>query len=168
MGYHDSLIRPRPQRSRLLLPYSRLPRFPQTPPGIVALELIPQHRYQWGRALSATIELAATQASISPSDVGLIGFSLGGHLAHRLRSHVRVLVSFFAPLLDGLGPKGNLRSAQLHHGTSDQTPGTGFENAGIIQQVLLAEGASVDFNAYPGAGHGFNSDDEANRIAQEL
>jgi dienelactone hydrolase len=141
--------------------------FTKTAPGIEALELIPQRRSQWEQALSAAIDQAAAQASVPASSVGLVGFSLGGHLCLRLRHRVKVLVSFFAPVLDGLGSAGTLRVAQIHHGTADSTPGTGYENAGVIQKLLQSEGATVDLHAYPGAGHGFSGADAANQQARQ-
>ncbi|HBH74170.1 MAG TPA: hypothetical protein DDY43_12225 [Synechococcales bacterium UBA10510] len=142
--------------------------FTNTAPGMAALELIPYRRSQWEQALEAAISLAGNQAGVHPSHVGLIGFSLGGHLCLRLRHQVQVLVSFFAPVLDGLGPSGSLRSAQIHHGTADKTPGTGFENAAAIEQLLKVEGTTVEMHAYPGAGHGFKGSDLANQQARQL
>lgn len=133
-----------------------------------AHEQIPYCRSQWEPAISASINLAAVQASIPPNAVGLIGFSLGAHLALRLRQQVKVLVSFFAPVLDDLGETGCLRVAQIHHGTADAIPSTGFENAALIQQLLISERTIVDLHAYPGAGHGFSGDDAPDQQARVL
>ena len=142
--------------------------FTNTAPGIEALELITQRRSQWEQALSAAINQAAAQASVPPSSVGLVGFSLGAHICLRLRHRVKVLVSFFAPVLDGLGTTGTLSVAQIHHGTADRTPGTGYQNASVIQKLLKAEHTKVELNSYPGAGHGFSGADAANQQARQL
>jgi len=96
-----------------------------------------------------------TLAGVDTNRVGLLGFSLGGHLCLQVRSTSKVLVEFFAPLLDGIGTGGGpgLR-AQIHHGTGDSL--VPFEsNATPIEQELSKGGASTEVNDYRGAGHGF-------------
>jgi dienelactone hydrolase len=142
--------------------------FTGTNPGLEALEMIALKRSLWESALSAAIDEALHRASTTPSHLALLGYSLGGHLCLRLRHRASVLISLFAPMLDGLGAAGSLRAAQIHHGTADHTPGTGFENAGRIETLLQSEGTTVELHAYPGAGHGFSGSDPANQQARQL
>ena len=136
---------------------------PPTNPDEFAL-----HRDTWQNALATVISDAATPKGIDPSRVGLLGFSLGGHLMLRLRSMGKVLVSYFAPEfleLGGLGPVNScpLR-ALLHHGTGD-TLVPFVPNAGDIEQTLRKEKAEVELIPYDRAGHGFVGGDPANTDA---
>lgn len=86
----------------------------------------------------------------------MLGFSLGGYLGLLTRAAAKpaALVSYVAPVFDGLGPPGNVPFAQLHHGTSDQPP-TAFANAAAIAAVLAAEKTNVSVCEYKEATHGF-------------
>jgi dienelactone hydrolase len=106
--------------------------------------------------------------SVDAARIGLLGFSLGGHLCLRVRAKAKILVEYFAPILDGIGPAGTLTHAQIHHGKADQFPGTGFSNAETIRKRLELEGTSTELFAYPGAGHGFIGDDQPNTDARTL
>ena len=88
----------------------------RTSPGAAALEMIAIHREDWIQAISASIDHVSGLTAGTPPPIGLLGFSLGGHLALQLRAKVQVLVSFFAPMLDGIWATGSLTHAQIHHG----------------------------------------------------
>jgi dienelactone hydrolase len=137
-----------------------------TSPGQEAIEQIGLHRTDWIAAIGAAIDQAAGLPTIDGRRIGLLGFSLGGHLCLHLRSKAKVLVEYFAPMLDGIGAPGAPAYAQIHHGKSDQT--VGYENAGRIATVLGGEQAAVDLNAYDGAGHGFVGADAGNATARTL
>ncbi|MDZ3838182.1 MAG: dienelactone hydrolase family protein [Rhodospirillales bacterium] len=139
----------------------------RTAPGSAALELIARHRDAWEAAILATIATSAAAPGLAGLPAGLLGFSLGAHLCLRVRKAASVLVAFYAPVLDGIGAAGTLSHAQIHHGTADQVPGTGYSNAGIIAAQLSGEGTLVDLNTYPGAGHGFVGTDPANTAARK-
>jgi dienelactone hydrolase len=139
-----------------------------TKPGPGVFAMIPQSRNDWQRAISDAIGHAMTLSKIDPGRVGLLGFSLGGHLCLRLRAKAKVLVEFFAPVLDGIGSPGTLTHAQIHHGKADHVPGTAFPNAGIIADTLKHEGTSTELFPYPGAGHGFIGGDKDNTSARDL
>lgn len=96
-----------------------------TPPAAV-FDALPRCRERWQSALTDSVDHVATLPGIDPARVGLLGFSLGGHLCLRVRSRVRVLVSFFASVLDGIGAAGSLTHAQLHHGTADLSCARGW------------------------------------------
>ena len=139
-----------------------------TAPGPGVFEMIPHCRDRWQAALSDAIDHAMALSKTDRKRVGLLGFSLGGHLCLRLRARANVLVEFFAPVLDGIGPPGTLAHAQIHHGKADAVPGTGFPNAEAITETLKREGTATELFAYPGAGHGFAGSDPANKSARDL
>lgn len=136
-------------------------------------QIVLLNRSTWVAGLNDAVTHAKTLAGIDPKRIGLLGFSLGGHLGLRLRSSLKVLVEFFAPVLDGIGagsPSSQLH-VQIHHGRIDPSTRTGdslvpFEaNAIPIAQKLKGEGVSADLHQYLGAGHGFVGADAANKNA---
>ena len=135
-------------------------------------QIVLRNRDTWVSGLNDAVSHAKTLAGIDPKRIGLLGFSLGGHLGLRLRSSLKVLVEFFAPVLDGIGPGSPSKmQVQIHHGKIDAATRTGdllvpFEaNAIPIAQELKREGVSVDVREYLGAGHGFVGTDAANKNA---
>lgn len=142
-----------------------------TAPGVGVFERIATCRAAWQGALSDAVDEGIQRSGVNPGRVGLLGFSLGGHLVLRLRARAQALVEFFAPVLDGIdatATPGRLAHAQIHHGMADALPGTAFANAEAIQKTLRAEGVATELLAYPGAGHGFIGGDPSNRSAREL
>jgi dienelactone hydrolase len=141
-----------------------------TTPGIAAADTMMMMRDDWAAALLDSVAHARTLPRVDPDRIGLLGFSLGGHLVLRIRAAAaaQVLVEYFAPMLDGIGPAGHVPFAQIHHGTNDKTPSTDFTNAGAIEAVLKREGTHVELHAYEGAGHGFAGNDMPNRNASSL
>lgn len=123
----------------------------------------------WQTLIADAIDSACAAAiGAGPGHVGLLGFSLGGHLALRLRSKAQVLVEYFAPDFGDIGSAGPLKAAQIHHGKADTFPFTDFPNAGRIRQVLEAEGTPTQLFGYEGAIHGFIGDDQDNSDARRL
>ncbi|MBW3598966.1 MAG: dienelactone hydrolase family protein, partial [Planctomycetes bacterium] len=139
-----------------------------TTPGKAALVSLSTNRGKWQTAISDAIDHSKGLPAVDTARIGLLGFSLGGHLCLRLRAKGKILVEYFAPILDGIGPAGTLKRAQIHHGEADHFPGTGFSNAKTIRKRLELEGTSTEVFAYPGAGHGFIGDDQANADARTL
>ncbi len=126
------------------------------------------HRDEWQNALADALVHARSLPGIAPTRLGLLGFSLGGYLCLRVRSEAIVLVEFFAPVLDGLGPGGgSALRAQIHHGLKDR-PVRFAENATRIEQELRASGAITELFSYEGASHGFAGSDPADMKALEL
>lgn len=121
----------------------------------------------WQQALSDAIDQAVMISKVDPKRIGLLGFSLGGHLVLRLRSKAKVLVEFFAPKFIEIGAPGTLTHAQIHHGEKDEMPGTAFPNAVLIQAQLTKEGTATELCPYPHAGHGFVGADPANTYARD-
>lgn len=141
-----------------------------TAPGIAAAEAMMMKRDDWAAALLDSVAQARTLPRVDSQRIGLLGFSLGGHLMLHIRAAAkpRVLVEYFAPMLDGIGSAGQVPYAQIHHGTKDKTPGTDFGNAGAIEALLKLEGTAVALYPYEGAGHGFAANDEPNKKASAL
>src|SRR5207253_3182255 len=117
---------------------------------------------KWQATLADAVVHARTLAAGSSAHVGLLGFSLGGHICLRLRPLTAALVSFFAPELAGIGTSVATPHAQIHHGLSDPIHYSQAEN---IVHVLNTEGTATELFTYPGAGHGFGSGSEADRTA---
>jgi hypothetical protein len=99
--------------------------------------------------------------------MGLLGFSLGGHLALRRAKmgggvRVKAAVEFFAPItmppFHGLGGDiDKLPPTQIHHGNADELVPP--EESDKLKQSLLKagklEGRDFEVHIYPGEGHGF-------------
>lgn len=135
-----------------------------TQPGLSALELINVYRDTWQSTIADAVTHAKTLPGIDTSRIGLLGFSLGGHLCLRLRTNAKVLVEFFAPELDGIGTSSSSTLyAQIHRGQADAL--VPYSNAVKIDKELRADGASSELYPYPGAIHGFLGDDSANADA---
>lgn len=134
-----------------------------TDPGPAALQSMFGHLMAWQAAVADAVAFAATG-----SRVALVGFSLGGHLSLRLRGAVPVVVEFFAPLLNGLGPAspGHQPRVQIHHGEADRL--VDVANAQQIAALLTAESAQVDLHHYPDAGHGFSGTKPGDENALQL
>jgi dienelactone hydrolase len=135
-----------------------------------AFEVIAAHRDTWSAALVDTVTHARTLPRVNGGRIGLLGFSLGGHLCLHARAAARpeALVEYFAPMFDGIGSAGSVPHAQIHHGTADELPATSFSNAGVIEGILKREGKDVTLFPYKGAKHGFAGTDAANTSAAAL
>lgn len=136
-----------------------------TQPGKSAFEQIPIHVGTWQATVGDAITHAKTIPGIIASKVGLLGFSLGGHICLGLRAQTRVLVSFFAPELQGLGSAAHSGlHSQVHHGLADSL--VPVDNAKRIDRLLRDEGATSELFLYEGAGHGFAGSDANNSTAR--
>lgn len=119
-----------------------------TDPGVPAMQSMFGHMAAWQTALADAVIFTGS------ARVALVGFSLGGHLSLKLRGVVPVVVEFFAPLLNGLGPAPAPRArVQIHHGEDDGL--VDVANADQIARLLTEEGAAPDLHRYEKAGHGF-------------
>jgi dienelactone hydrolase len=128
-----------------------------TTPGPHVFAEMPANLHAWEEAVRDTVAHARTLPGISASRVGLLGFSLGGHICLRLRGSAKVLVEFFAPELPELGGPGSASApvphVQIHHGLADLL--VPFSNAQGIVAALKLEGTVSEVFFYEGAGHGF-------------
>lgn len=123
-----------------------------------AIDDIATKRPDWATALVESVTHARTLAGVDPSRIGMLGFSLGGYLCllTRAAAKPKAVVSYFAPIFDGLGAPGNVPFAQLHHGKKDKPP-TDVTNATAIAAILAPEGTNVKVFEYEDATHGFAS-----------
>jgi dienelactone hydrolase len=137
-----------------------------TRPGAGVSSLIHTHGGRWQQTIADAMAYARSQPGIGPERVGLLGFSLGGHLCLRLRATTKALVEFYAPAY-GLSPLSTKLAlhVQIHHGKDDHLLPFG-QNAAIIDSMLLREGVVTDLRAYPGAKHGFIGSDKHNTKAR--
>jgi len=128
------------------------------PEGGGAYKDVPAKCPDWAAALVDTVALARTLPRVDPSRIGMLGFSLGGHLClfARAAAKPKALVEFFAPMFEGIGPAGHVPIAQIHHGTKDAGL-TAFTNAAAIAGLLKLEHTDVKVFCYQDATHGFAS-----------
>lgn len=129
---------------------------------------MPDKLHCWQEAVSDTVAYGSTQPGSRGQTIGLLGFSLGGHLVLKLRGTAKAVVAFFAPELRELGGIGPPDSAtaqvQIHHGLADSL--VPFTNAQSIETALKSEGLVPEMFSYQGAGHGFHGTDANNTAAR--
>lgn len=122
---------------------------------------------QWQEAVRDTAVYAAALPGVPAARIGLLGFSLGGHICLRLRGTAPALVAYFAPELAEFGglnfPSAPATHVQIHHGLADIV--VPFSDARSIVQGLAREGTDTELFSYEGAGHGFAGSDANNATA---
>src|SRR6266567_1254617 len=137
-------------------------------PGVHIFSEIPANLHRWQEAASDVVSYAKTLPGISASRIGLLGFSLGGHLCLRLRGETTALVEYFAPELPELGGMGFVKTpaphVQIHHGLADLL--VPYSNAEAINASLKLEATAPEVFSYEGAGHGFAGADPNNATAR--
>jgi dienelactone hydrolase len=130
--------------------------------------VVQPHRDQWVATLGDCLTFAAGRSDIKADRLGLLGFSLGGHLTLRAAKRqggaaVRAAVSFFAPInqvpFGGIGGDvDKLPPLQIHHGEKDGPPVPPAESR-ALEGLLIAAGKVKDRDYeiffYEGQGHGF-------------
>ena len=136
-----------------------------TPPAPDVWFQIGAHGSAWQRSIEDAATYARTLPGLAGAKVGLLGFSLGGHLCLRLRATTPVLVAFYAPAA-GLQPHGGQLdlNVQLHQGDQDLLVIPA--EAQVIEAMLVGEQARVELHRYPGANHGFAGNNPANATAR--
>lgn len=143
-----------------------------TPAGLeTVLPVYTRHRDEWLDALGDCLDYVASRTTdVDKTKIGLLGFSLGGHLALRQSKigtgiRVRAVVEFFAPIsqlpFGGLGDHiGNLPPVQIHHGNSDsivlKTQSDELES--LLVAAGKVKGDDYERHDYAGEGHGFRGD----------
>lgn len=160
--------------------FQKQPAVPHGNSEVVFAQIVQRHQ-EWSQVLRDAVVTAKGLPGIDPSRVGLIGMSLGGFLALRIRDEVNVLVEYFAPYrfppngdlgdetpLIGLGPNANARcKVKIHHGKADSLVPLDL-NAKPIQNAIESECLSVfPPSFYQGANHGFTGNTPENEQARD-
>jgi dienelactone hydrolase len=139
-----------------------------TTSGLPVFAEMPDNLQRWQEAASDTMAHAKALPGISASRIGLLGFSLGGHICLRLRGAAKALVEYFAPELRELGGLGAAAAptphVQIHHGLADLL--VPYSNADSISWALKHEGTVPEVFSYEGASHGFSGTDPNNATAR--
>jgi dienelactone hydrolase len=134
----------------------------------VVMGAVQLHRDQWVATLSDCLAYAAARSDVRADRLGLLGFSLGGHLTLRAAKRqdsnaVRAAVSFFAPInqapFGGIGGDvDKLPPLQIHHGEKDGPPVSPAESRALERLLVVAgkvKGRDYEIFFYEGQGHGF-------------
>lgn len=137
-------------------------------PGPEVFAEIPFKVTLWQNAIDDALTYASSAPGVTAGRIGLLGFSLGGHLSLRLRRRAKSVTAFFAPEFPEFGGIGaaapHVPAAQLHHGSADQLVPP--SNSAKIERQLKAEGTTVTKFLYAGAGHGFAGVSSADAAAR--
>lgn len=134
------------------------------------------HRDRWIETLGDCVSHLNKQADVRQGHLGLLGFSMGGHLALRLAQQtsppaikLKAVVEFFAPVTqwpfnDPGSHLDRLPPLQIHHGDADGI--VPIDQSRQLQALLVAAGKTAgrdfEFHSYPNEEHGFKSFDVIN------
>jgi carboxymethylenebutenolidase len=111
------------------------------------------------RKINATLDYLLSEKKLLTGNVGVIGFSLGGHFALDLssaRREVKAVVVFY-----GTSPKRQWKkseAAYLGH-FAEKDPYEPFTNVLSLEKKLKSAGKRVKFYAYQNTGHWFFESD---------
>jgi dienelactone hydrolase len=136
-----------------------------TAAGPDALATNAAHLLAWKAACRDALLFMRSQPRVDAGRLGLLGFSLGGHLGLDLAMsphvgpRVKCVVNFFAPTRAPLlrGDRALLPPVLIQHGTSDSVVPI-EDSVSLVADLRAAgkvEGLGYRFLRYPGEGHGF-------------
>jgi dienelactone hydrolase len=140
-----------------------------TAEGLDAMRASDADFMQWKETCGDSLTFLRDHASVNAGRMGVLGFSLGGHLALTLGmspprgTSLRCVVDFFGPTRQPplAGNRGALPPLLIHHGTSDQI--VPIQDSLSLESELKAagkiEGVGYRFLTYPGQGHRFTGPD---------
>jgi dienelactone hydrolase len=150
----------------------------KTTAGDEALNSIFTNLPAWKRVCGGALAFMAADARFDATRLGLLGFSLGGHIALNLAmqrpagTNIKAVVDFFAPTLEPPlhGNWSALPPVLIHHGTADPLS---IDNSKHVVRKLAEVGRAVtpltfgkppqgvanedQFIEYPGEKHGFTA-----------
>lgn len=135
----------------------------------VVMAAVQPSRDKWVATIGDCLAYAAARSDVRADRLGLLGFSLGGHVTLRAAKRpsanaVKAAVSFFAPIdmLGGIGGDiDKLPPLQIHHGDDDGPPRGVVppEESKALETLLVTarkvKGRDYEIHFYPGQGHGF-------------
>ena len=147
-----------------------------TMPGLATVfASISTTRDIWVQAINDTLGYANSLTSdVQTGKLGLLGFSLGGHLVLRQSIYgstfqpVGAVVDFFAPVASTIPPfsiadspskgVGVMPPVQIHHGDVDSVvpPDQSRNLVTLLKAAGKSEGTDFVPYFYPGEGHGFH------------
>ncbi|MEP6917755.1 MAG: dienelactone hydrolase family protein [Acidobacteriota bacterium] len=136
-----------------------------TAAGLPAMRAMHAALPEWRAACRAALLFTQQHARVDASRIGLLGFSLGGHLALSLGmappadASVKCVVDFFGPTIEPLliGNRSLLPPVLIHHGTADRTV-TILNSERLVAQLMgtgKTRGREYEYLTYPGQKHGF-------------
>jgi dienelactone hydrolase len=128
------------------------------------------HQDTWIDTIKDCTAYVATLADVKGDQIGLLGFSMGGHIALRLAKQaitpkIKAVVEFFAPItqfpFQGIGDNiDKLPPVQIHYGDNDPIvpPEQSTKLQGLLNKVGKVEGTDYEIYHYPGEEHGFETE----------
>ena len=126
---------------------------------------------KWKETCGDALVFLRDHPTVNAGQMGVIGFSLGGHLALTLGmstprgTSLKCVVDFFGPTKRPalVGNRAALPPVLIHHGTDDQI--VPIQDSLTLESELKAagkiEGVGFRFIKYPGQGHRFTGPDLA-------
>jgi len=136
-----------------------------TSPGPDALTTIGRHCAAWRRTCADGLLFARSHPRAAGGRLGVLGFSLGGHMALSLGMAPPAgvtpacVVDFFGPVITPplTGNRAAMPPLLIHHGLDDDlvTIDHSRQLASELRAAGKKEGADYTLLEYPGQGHGF-------------
>lgn len=136
-----------------------------TSAGLPATVAVNSRLPQWRAACGAALGFMHDHSRVNAGRLGVLGFSLGGHLAMSLGmtppagASLKCVVDFFGPTIDPplVGNRAAMPPILIHHGEGDELVSI-LNSERLVAQLMGAgktEGLGFKFIRYPGQGHGF-------------
>ena len=135
----------------------------RTEPGLGVLNLIPAKSPTWRQACSDALRIMAGDERFDATRLGILGFSLGGHLALSLAMDppagvtARCVVDFFGPTRTLEPHWTKMPPLRIFHGSADPLVSPS-ESEFLVEKLEGAKkkkGQDYIYEPSPGEGHGF-------------
>jgi dienelactone hydrolase len=135
----------------------------KTDPGLGVLELIPKNSPTWRQACSDALTVMVGDGRFDIARLGILGFSLGGHLALSLAMdppsgiNLKCVVDFFGPT-QSLEPHwSRMPSVLVFHGSADTLvyPSESEYLVAQLEAVGKKKGRDYFYEPSKGEAHGF-------------
>ena len=116
----------------------------------------------WTETARDAVTWASRQPGIDPNRIGLLGVSLGGAIAMQAAAgdpRVKALVDYFGFVPQSFPEGARLPPTLVLHGAEDRI--VPASNATRLDAILKANGVPHETVIYPGQGHGFTGQAQA-------